>query len=318
MKISAKEYCLSSFNRPLFNVLLPFLHSSSLSSNKRIIGLDDMINDYGDIQYRIVTRKEEESKAVILELHVAVTVTCWADVCSDVLLDIKHVFAGHKEVAMIYDTNSCKATSLSCILHEGHQFALLVTCSKDTVDSTDNYGYELAKKLSNLRHLIVASQLRRAMDNVLNSAIPAKSLEKDKGDFDLFPMTSSLGRANIVKSAERVTVEFDLHYTDESDRAIARIFMKEMAEACRNCEYKKECVPPNIKGEHLSNSAGTILFHFPLNLSREPDRRESVIEIVIMFPYSLQYQVKSTKTSLRQRIREKEKDFLSYLNVTGS
>jgi actin related protein 2/3 complex subunit 2 len=120
-------------------------------------------------------------------------------------------------------------------------------------------------------------------------------------------------------------VIFTVDVKDETEKALAKIFLQQFAGAQKqvsqspHCELRRASEPPKeipdlVDGKSLGHLSFTF---FPSHL-KTSDRRMKAVELMVnFFPY-LDKHVKSTKSYMHSRMRTKKDDLLRELKETST
>jgi len=128
-----------------------------------------------------------------------------------------------------------------------------------------------------------------------------------------------------IPKADRVTVIFSLSFQEETDRAIARIFMQEFVEVKRRLGAAPPCTFSNNSPLELkefgtvasgSGSAGFIGFisFAVLKNHLEGGKKEKVVAVLQSFRSYLQYHIKCSKSYFHARMRARVVSLLKVLS----
>ena len=181
----------------------------------------------------------------------------------------------------------------------------------------DNLPYpkeQIIKTVSELKRNLMASTFMRAFD-----ALNAGSTSTLK------PMTVTYRKKEhmfIVPLADRILVSFSIYFEDETDAAIAYVFLQEMAEVQRRVNgapsvvLAKEPPPEVVKlpGFSLDSTlVGYISFQV-LQSHVAGKKADNVATLFAGFRAYLHYHIKASKSHLHSRMRNRVDDLLKVLN----
>jgi len=120
---------------------------------------------------------------------------------------------------------------------------------------------------------------------------------------------------------DRVTVIFSLDFVEKVDKAIAKIFMQEFAEAKRSLGSAPPCAfsanpPSELALYKITEPQGNLGFiSFAVMKSHlEKDKKEKVIAVLQVFRNYLQYHIKCSKSYFHSRMRARVVSLLTVLN----
>ena len=306
-----QNHYLTAHNKALYKVLNQFLTTSLKPSRLKLIGMDNVMNDFDDLNYCIVTNKSISSNpkthggesTTILEMHVRVSGDYWSSIKSYALEDLCNTFGTNKLVALIKGEDNR--------IRKGYNFAFLLNCNTAAIASDDERN-TLILALSNLRSLVLGTRLRR----ILKASIRSDKMLREQTSF-ILPFRHNLGACLVIQQEDdRINVVFDVHYADVNERAIARTYMKQFSGACRFCEYHKwnnlpgevlrlnKSQKTNIPSIECSEiSAGFLVMTFRSFTDDNNKKIEQVVNFVVMFLNNLLHDVTATKTDLYARVR---------------
>lgn len=174
---------------------------------------------------------------------------------------------------------------------------------------------ELIQKVSELRTSLMGAPFKRCFDSLVAGS--SKNLK---------PMTIPFREDELIQlvpSEDRVMAFFSVIFEDETDRAIAYIFLQEFAEANRrvngapNVVFSKD--PPkeiqNAKGfkENSDESAGYIGFQI-FKTHVEGKKLANTVNLLVSFRAYLHYHIKASKARLHTSMRTRVALLLKALN----
>jgi len=146
-----------------------------------------------------------------------------------------------------------------------------------------------------------------------------------KGEAAAAPFKFDLRRDTTVyfiPDKDRVVTVFGLDFTEKVDKAVARIFMQEFADARKTLNFAPPVqwsVPPpsELKAFGIKDPTGNLGF-FSLAILKDHVIKEDVVTKVVdalqSFRTYLQYHIKCSKSYFHSRMRAKAKDLLKVLN----
>ena len=307
-----QNYYIPTHNKALYKVLSQFLVPSDQPSRLKLIGMDNVMNDFGDLLYCVITKSDKSneitsSPSTILELHVDVpNENHWSSIKSYALNDVKNAFEGNDLVTLAIEDGNEN-------IRDGYKFAFILNCN-DVISAPDKERNVLLEKLSNLHSLVLGSQLRSA----LKALQPSENADNSQNMSSfLIPIRNSLGACLVIKQGnDRINIVFDVHYDDVNERAIARTYLKQFSVACRFCAYHKwNDLPLEVTKLKTSTnketnpigcseiSAGFLVITFQYCAINDDTKIDRIINFVVMFLINLLHDVIATKTDLYARIR---------------
>lgn len=176
---------------------------------------------------------------------------------------------------------------------------------------------ELLTRVSQMRRHLLAAPLTKALQGL-----------KD-GTGAALPMMTIETRANeamfIKPAADRCTVIYALNFSEETDKAVARVMLQQFAKESSKvngsppCQFSEGKNPPmEIRdvptAAQYGASCGFISFViFPAHVKDEPKFEKSVTMLANFRNY-LHYHIKASKTYLHMRMRSKVQGWLQVLN----
>lgn len=183
---------------------------------------------------------------------------------------------------------------------------------KVDVDNMPCGKEEMVKKLSELKRNLMAAPFDAAFKGMLEGSAAGQCMIPYREREALY----------IVPAADRVVVVYSVDFVDETDRAIAYVFLQEFAEAQRHVSgappvcFSKD--PPR-EVEGLAGSAdesviGYVSFTVFKSHVEKDDNREKVITLLQGFRSYLLYHIKASKSYLASRMRARVNELLKVLN----
>jgi actin related protein 2/3 complex subunit 2 len=172
---------------------------------------------------------------------------------------------------------------------------------------------EIIKKLTLFKPIVLGGVFRHYYTKLAKGEAPAAPFK-----FDLRKDT----QVYIIPDKDRVVTVFGLDFTEKVDKACARIFMQEFADARKTLNFAPPVqwsVPPpsELKAFGLKDPTGNLGF-FSLAILKDHVVKEDVITKVVdalqSFRTYLQYHIKCSKSYFHSRMRAKAKDLLKVLN----
>jgi len=138
------------------------------------------------------------------------------------------------------------------------------------------------------------------------------------------------GCCHIIRRPDRVTVVFPVDFEDETDRALARLYLQHFVEAQRKASTKADAplcdfrrgnnLPAEVASVYKKGStddiAGFLSFTFLASHVTAERKRERAIELLVSFLTYLDCHVKASKTHMHSRMRQKKDALLGVLHDT--
>jgi len=172
---------------------------------------------------------------------------------------------------------------------------------------------ELIKKLTLFKPIVLGGVFRHYYTKLAKGEAPAAAFK-----FDLRRDTT----VYLIPDKDRVVTVFGLDFTEKVDKAVARIFMQEFADARKTLNFAPPVIwsvppPSELKAFGIKDPTGNLGF-FSLAILKDHVAKEEVMVKVIdalqSFRTYLQYHIKCSKSYFHSRMRAKAKDFLRILN----
>jgi len=171
---------------------------------------------------------------------------------------------------------------------------------------------ELVNRISLFKSNIVGGVFARHFTNLAKGAAPEAPCK-----FNLRPDT----RIYIFSSSEKVTVIFDVSFTERVDIAVAKVFLQEFVESRRHLGAAPPClfsVNPPLELKHFNitePNGGMGFISFALQKSHvDGVRLEKAVTTIQMFRNYLQYHIKCSKAHFHARMRARVRSLLKVLN----
>jgi len=190
---------------------------------------------------------------------------------------------------------------------KGYDISLEISAGKGNIQ-------EVAELISNLKRNILAAPLEDSFDALL-----AGNSGKIK------PMVFNTRKNEqlvIQPQDDRVNVYFSLVFEEETDAALADIFLQEFTEAKRqvgsapSCKYDRD-IPQMIrkmKGIKCGKSTVGFLMFSILKTHIDNGNRDRVITLLLSLRSYVHYHIKASKAHLHTRMRKKVSELLLVLN----
>ena len=167
----------------------------------------------------------------------------------------------------------------------------------------ENGGKEYLKKVASIHQHVLAAPFHKylsSLSNSMQSSLPPKVIS--------FYTSEPI---YIVPSSSTVSVVFSICENDDTDRALMQVFLLEFSEAkrtvpgCPAVSFMRDD-PAEIRGMRIGEkpSVGYLVFSFNLNHVAN-GRVDSVCALLTDFRYFLDYHIKSSKSYLHERMRNR-------------
>lgn len=272
---------------------------------------DDTLFDFG-IRYRIISNG--------LKLAVHVSIIGWDSIKENATDSLKKVFGVHAVISSAVENNDFDRSSF-CRVIKGFDVAL--------VWSIENPFDEMTmSQLSNIRSIVLGTDLSRAFQ-----FLSEKSTGTDYEDSFSIPLQRNIYIAenrkhvfNIIVSSQmdRVTVIIPVPYVDDTERALARLFLQQFQQAQKQsigknaplCMYRRSSDPPRELAisfqslgldyevdAHMNILAGYFSLTFLSIHVDSEDKRLKAIENVLTFTDFIDNHVKMSKSTVNVSLR---------------
>ena len=190
-----------------------------------------------------------------------------------------------------------------------------VSVKYDLTKLSDADKPKAIKSCSELRYIVMGAPLERCLE----------ALSKD-GSGSLKPMIVNYRPKEAMyvnPMADRILIFFTVDFFDDTDRAIATIFLNEFGEAQRRLQnapavaFSKE-PPGQLKAvpgfKESPNCVGYVMFTvFKLHVDK-PEKIRNATQLFLTFRSYLHYHIKAAKTQLQTRMRARVETMLKILN----
>jgi len=174
----------------------------------------------------------------------------------------------------------------------------------------------LVQSVSQLKHTVVGGVFDYFFGQLMAGKVP------DPFQFNLRADTTVF----FVPKTDRVTILFTVDFKERVDRAVARVFMQEFAEA-RMKEKTLGATPPvaftvqpplelesfGIK-EPIKGILGFVSFSVMKTMVDAPAKRDKVVSVLQGFRNFMQYHIKCSKAHFHSRMRARAVSLLGVLN----
>jgi len=176
---------------------------------------------------------------------------------------------------------------------------------------------ELLTKVTTIRRYLLGAPIIKALNGLKDgtgSALPTMNIEMRQSE-GLF----------IKPAADRCTVIYALQFTEETDRAVARVMLTQFAKESSKvngappCSYSEARNPPmeirDLPGiDKYAHGCGFISFVIFASHISDPEKFEKSVTMLTTFRNYIHYHIKASKTYLHMRMRKKVQGWLQVLN----
>lgn len=247
--------------------------------------VDISLSDFDDTQYRIFVSPDAKN---VLQLSISMRALAELKAAgTQAMLDKD--YAG-----MVQDTPE-----------EGFDLTLSVD-----VDSLPGPKEEIVKKLTELKRNCMSAPFDLAFEGLCSGTMASPCMIPYRSRESLY----------IVPNADRVVVVYSVDFVDETDRAIANVFLQEFAEAQRHVSgappvsFSKD-PPREVEGMGGEEDViGYVSFAVFKSHVEKLENRAKVSTLLQSFRSYLLYHIKASKSYLHTRMRVRVEDLLKVLN----
>lgn len=248
--------------------------------------IDVRLCDFDDVSYRIVI----DAKAKNL-LQVSMGLPCYQY--------IKDLGA----------EDALKTTFGDRVIPATEGFDVTVQVDLDKEDKKE----EIVKKLTLLKPHVLGGVFKYFFTKLQKGEVPAPF------KFDLRRDTN----VYFIPDKDRVVVVFGLDFTEKVDKAVAKIFMQEFADARRTINFAPPVnwsvpAPSELKVFGLKQEPAGNLGFFSLAILKDhvakDDLINKIVDVLQSFRTYLQYHIKCSKSYFHSRMRARSRELLKVLN----
>eukprot|EP00742_Colponemidia_sp_Colp-10_P000686 GILJ01000747.1.p1 GENE.GILJ01000747.1~~GILJ01000747.1.p1 ORF type:complete len:318 (+),score=44.37 GILJ01000747.1:92-955(+) len=182
---------------------------------------------------------------------------------------------------------------------------------------TESLPFDVAttcKKFAHIKRNLLGAPLLRAFEGLVNGRVaPAAEVQFRRKEI-----------MYVVPQEDRITVVFSVHFTEDTDAAIAKIFLLEFVEAKRQvnnappCSFSKEPQRELSRFPSAASADASVLGFISFTLFKEhiatPEKREKAVNLLQGFRNYLHYHIKASKSFLHSRMRARVDSMLQILN----
>ena len=178
---------------------------------------------------------------------------------------------------------------------------------------------EYLKKVASIHQHVLAAPFHKylsSLSNSMQSSLPPKVVSFYTSE-PMYDFVYGLTCSYIVPSSSTVSVVFSICENDDTDRALMQVFLLEFSEAkrtvpgCPAVSFMRDD-PAEIRGMRIGEkpSVGYLVFcrnrHTAFNPNHVANGRvDSVCALLTDFRYFLDYHIKSSKSYLHERMRNR-------------
>jgi len=173
---------------------------------------------------------------------------------------------------------------------------------------------EFLESISMLKRHVIGGPIRKALSALMNNK--AESLQPCKVSFRKGEVMY------VTQSDQKIFVTFLVDFGDNTDKAMARVFLQEFVEAQRVVRsapvtsYSREPLREiaSLVTQHSPDSAGYITFALEKRHLENLSKLENAVSLLASFRNYLHYHIKCSKTYLHMRMRNRVVGWLQVLN----
>lgn len=198
---------------------------------------------------------------------------------------------------------------------QGYDVAVTV----DAARVSDNQD-EIIKNLTSLKLRLTGAPLQAQLEKLVGSgSLMGSAVENG----EVVSIDYRQGETMYICPGDgRVMVVFRVDFQEPTDKAIARIFLHEFADAPRRVNNAPACQflpdpPAELQSLNLpagEDIVGYISFNIFANHVNTPENLERVLRTIVGFRGYLLYHIKASKTYLHMRMRSKVAGWMQVLN----
>jgi len=263
-----------------------------LDAEEKVEPMDVKLCDFDDVSYRVLI--EAEKKNI---MTVSMNCPCYktiADVGGKAALDARYG-------SMVVDPLSGYDCTLSVNLDE----------LKD-----EKTKQKLVTDLSQLKHTVIGGVFGYFFDQLNSGKVPKEFSFNLRSDTTVY----------FVPKNDRVTVLFTVDFKEKVDRAVARVFMQEFAEArakdkvlsptpgvAFTVQPPLELTPFGIT-EPIKGILGFVSFSVMKSHVDKKEKVDKVVSVLQGFRNFMQYHIKCSKAHFHSRMRARAVSLLGMLN----
>jgi len=259
---------------------------------EKVEPMDVKLCDFDDVHYRVLI--EAESKNI---MTVSMSLPCYKDI---------EPVGGKEAFEKKYGSMVTAATS-------PYDVALKVNLD-ELKDAKVKEG--LVTSISQLKHTVLGGVFEYYFNQLNAGKKPANFSFKLRADTTVY----------FVPAADRVTVLFTVDFKEKVDRAVARVFMQEFAEA-RAKSRELGATPPVSFGnapplelasfgvtQPIPGILGFVSFSVMKSHLDSPAKVSKVVSVLQGFRNFMQYHIKCSKAHFHSRMRARAASLLGVLN----
>lgn len=278
---------LESGNRILQEIVLAELRfekeASAEEKSKKKAGIDVRLCDFDDASYHVTT----EDRVIVVNM----VLPCFSQIKAN---------GGQEALQKTYgDLLAAPAAGADVTLR------IKLDGAPDDIEG-------LARKVSQVKSVAVGGVFEKYLDGVLNGNC--------SGDPFTFTLRSDT-KIYFFPQKDRMSVTYQLDFSDRVDLAVARVFLVELVESRRQVQAApvvafSENPPSEMKHFGITEKQGNLGFVTFAVMKNNVDnnKKDKVKQILQSFRNYLQYHIKCSKSFFHSRMRARVNSLLQVLN----
>jgi len=263
-----------------------------LDPEEKVEPMDVKLCDFDDVHYRVLI--EAEAKNI---MNISMYLPCYKDI---------EPVGGKEAFEKKYGNLVVQATS---------PYDVALKINLDELKDAKNKE-ALVTSISQMKHTVLGGVFNYFFDQLNAGKKPSHFSFKLRADTTVY----------FVPGGDRVTILFTVDFKEKVDRAVARVFMQEFAEA-RAKSRELGATPPVAFGvqppleltpfgvtQPIPGILGFVSFSVMKTCVDKPDKQQKVASVLQGFRNFMQYHIKCSKAHFHSRMRARAASLLGVLN----
>jgi len=260
--------------------------------DEKVEPMDVKLCDFDDVHYRVLI--EAESKNI---MTISMSLPCYKDI---------EAVGGKEAFEKKYGNLVTAATS---------PYDVALKVNLDELKDAKNKE-ELVTSISQMKHTVVGGVFNYFFDQLNAGKKPQHFSFKLRADTTVF----------FVPGGDRVTILFTVDFKEKVDRAVARVFMQEFAEA--RAKSRELGATPSVSfgvqpplelqpfgiTQPIPGILGFVSFSVTKAHVISADKQQKVVSVLQGFRNFMQYHIKCSKAHFHSRMRARAVSLLGVLN----
>jgi len=274
-----------------------------LDADEKVEPMDVKLCDFDDVHYRVVIEAPDPKKDAATQTDVKTVMT------------VSMAMPCYKEIESVGGKEALEKRYGSMVTEAQSPYDISLRINLDELKDA-KAKEALVTSISQLKHTVLGGVFDYFFNQLNANKKPAHFSFKLRSDTTVF----------FVPSNDRVTVLYTVDFKEKVDRAVARVFMQEFAEA-RAKSRELGATPPVSFGvqppleltpfgitQPIPGILGFMSFSVMKTHVDKPEKQAKIVSVLQGFRNFMQYHIKCSKAHFHSRMRARAASLLGVLN----